>query len=251
MQAFRGLMLDAFGTLVEGAEEAVLEASKSICREHLPHVDPRVFSERWWTLMYELDDVGFFPIAQTHDLSLRRLLREYRVQLPAEEILAMVDDGWARAKVYPEVRAVLATLQDIPTCVVSNADEEFLLRLFERNGLHFKAVITSEFSRCYKPRPKIFRLALRVLGVPRSRVLFVGDSPESDVVGSRRLGIPVAWVNRVGVPYPEDLPRPDYEVADLRAVPEIFRRSWPISGGPERGAAGAPEPLSPLLGVLR
>lgn len=251
MQAFRGLMLDAFGTLVEGAEEAVMEASKAICREHLPRVDPRVFSERWWELMYDLDDVGFFPIAQTHDLSLRRLLREYKVNRPAEEILAMVDDGWARAKVYPEVKAVLKQMEDVPTCVVSNADEDFLLRLFERNGLHFKAVITSEFCRCYKPRPRIFRVALRVLGLPRSRVLFVGDTPDSDVLGCHRLGIPVAWVNRVGIPYPEDLPRPNYEIPDLKVVPEILRGAWPMPERPDRGTMVAREPLSPMLGVPR
>ena len=45
-----------------------------------------------------------------------------------------------------------------------------------------------------KPQPELFRLALERGGAPRARTLFVGDRVDSDVVGARAAGLPVALV---------------------------------------------------------
>lgn len=227
MPTYQALMLDAFGTLVEGAEETFLRTSERIVSEHLPHVPPRTFCDRWWSMVYALDDEGFFSIAETHEISLRKLFQDYGLRAPVDDYIAMVDQGWAQAHLYPEVRGVLAQLEDYSICVVSNADEDFLLRLFERHGLHFSGVITSEFSRSYKPNTRMFRLALKALGKPRGSVLHVGDTLSADVVGAHRLGIPVAWVNRLGEAVGPTQAVPDFEIPDLQPLPLILQDGHP------------------------
>jgi len=45
-----------------------------------------------------------------------------------------------------------------------------------------------------KPNPGIFDLAIDTLGVPRERILMVGDTPETDLAGARAAGIRAAHV---------------------------------------------------------
>lgn len=72
-----------------------------------------------------------------------------------------------------------------------------------------------------KPEPELFRLALLRGQAPISRTLFVGDRVDSDVVGARAVGIPVALV-LTGVTRPDEAatlePRPDFVADDLVAL---------------------------------
>jgi HAD superfamily hydrolase (TIGR01459 family) len=45
-----------------------------------------------------------------------------------------------------------------------------------------------------KPDPAIYQPVLEVLGLPRDRVLAVGDSLHTDIAGASGMGIPVCWV---------------------------------------------------------
>lgn len=69
-------------------------------------------------------------------------------------------------------------------------------REFERTGLYdlFSAMVFSSSFRSVKPSPKLFREALRGLGVAPEQVLFVGDSLRCDIEGAKQLGMHTAWV---------------------------------------------------------
>jgi HAD superfamily hydrolase (TIGR01509 family) len=54
-----------------------------------------------------------------------------------------------------------------------------------------------------KPDPRIFRTALRTLGVPADRAVFVGDEPEADIGGARGAGLGCVWVDRHHRPPPD------------------------------------------------
>jgi putative hydrolase of the HAD superfamily len=47
-----------------------------------------------------------------------------------------------------------------------------------------------------KPDPTIFLAAASHLGVVPGAVLFVGDHPENDIVGAKRVGMKTAWLRR-------------------------------------------------------
>lgn len=77
---------------------------------------------------------------------------------------------------------------------------------------------SSDIGVC-KPCPDIFEYALRAFGgVPRERIVHVGDSLMSDVAGARRVGIGAVWINADPVPVLEAV-RPDLVIADLQALP--------------------------------
>jgi len=57
-----------------------------------------------------------------------------------------------------------------------------------------------------KPDPQIFRRALELAGVGAEELLFVGDSPKTDILGAKEAGVWAAWINRDNLPPPQDLP---------------------------------------------
>jgi len=70
-----------------------------------------------------------------------------------------------------------------------------------------------------KPEPLLFRMALERLSVPASACVMIGDRPDTDIAGAARLGLLTALVRTgrfaPGDSWPEDVPRPDWDVEDL------------------------------------
>ncbi len=128
-----------------------------------------------------------------------------------------VRDRLARAPVHAEVPLVLAALEPrYRLALLSNADDDFLMEALQRNGLHFDVIVTSERARALKPDPRIFQTLLDRLGVPPAAVLYVGDNPLPDVLGARRAGLRVAWLDRERRRRrPRRVPAPDLKIGSL------------------------------------
>ncbi len=54
---------------------------------------------------------------------------------------------------------------------------------------YFDIVLVSSREKVCKPNPKIFKKALRLLGVPATNATFVGDDPQVDIDGAKRVGM--------------------------------------------------------------
>ena len=81
-----------------------------------------------------------------------------------------------------------------------------------------------------KPAPAMFRAACERLGLRPGDLVHVGDDPHLDVNAARRFGARTVWVNRAGLDWPEDLPRPHHEVDTLAPLPDL------LLGEPARSA---------------
>jgi len=86
----------------------------------------------------------------------------------------------------------------------------------------FEAVIISADAGMRKPNPKIFEQMLAMLSLAAGEVLFVGDTPQHDVVGPARVGMRTAWISAGKGPWPEGLSAPDYVIGDLAELPALL-----------------------------
>ncbi len=103
----------------------------------------------------------------------------------------------------------VATLEELResglrVAVVSNIDDDYLHPMIERAGLadvlhHWTS---SEEARSCKPDAGIYRYACAKADCRPEHVLFVGDSPEQDIVGARALGMTTVLFREEGSPPP-------------------------------------------------
>lgn len=87
-----------------------------------------------------------------------------------------------------------------------------------------------------KPEPLLFEIGADLLGVPAARCLMLGDRPDTDIEGARRLGMWTALVRTGRFPPGATLERgglsPDYDMDGLPALIEVLDRRHPgILGG--------------------
>jgi len=76
--------------------------------------------------------------------------------------------------------------------------------------------------RVAKPDRRIFEALAARFETPPRQIVYVGDHPRYDVMGPREAGLQSVWLNRERQPWPEDLPEPDHEVADLHEFSALF-----------------------------
>lgn len=89
-------------------------------------------------------------------------------------------------------------------------------------GQYFCAAFSARTLGVAKPDVRIFQVAARAAGVPPEQVLHVGDDAQLDG-GALQAGMQLAWVNRLGHPWPADLPgEPHAAVPDLRSLCELL-----------------------------
>ena len=90
-----------------------------------------------------------------------------------------------------------------------------------------------------KPEPAMFEEAMRRTGLEPDEIVHVGDHPEADVAGAKRLGWYAVWVNRERAPRPHGAPAADGEVACLSELPAVIDR---IEAGARAAPGSAPPP---------
>ncbi|RZU72034.1 putative hydrolase of the HAD superfamily [Micromonospora kangleipakensis] len=79
-----------------------------------------------------------------------------------------------------------------------------------------------------KPAPEFYAAVVAAAGVPAERIVYVGDSPEHDVVAPQRAGLRAVWLNRLGLPRPAGL-SPDAEVSTLAELSDALVKLEPTN----------------------
>ena len=123
------------------------------------------------------------------------------------------------------VEAVEKIAQHHRVAVLSNFDDSAAGHaIVADTGLRdlFKSVVISADLAVRKPHPDMYRKSLTDLGVEAATALFVGDTPEEDIVGAHHVGLPSVWLSERKSPYPTGLPRATYEIPDLTALPALL-----------------------------
>ncbi len=151
-----------------------------------------------------------------------RTARALGLQAPTE-ILIEVSERRIRFNPYPESEEVMEELMrmGLPLYVVSNWDVA-LRRMLDDLGWtrYFNGIFASAKVGSEKPAKEIFEEALSLAGVPRDRVVHVGNDPVADVWGAASCGVDAVLVDREGgVEAPEAVAT----LPDLRGLPAFVR----------------------------
>lgn len=158
-----------------------------------------------------------------------------RLQIPeGPDVAGLMEAGiaehtrqLARAMEFPEShRALLDRLQPrYRLGIISNFDHgptvEMALALHSIRD-RFEAVVVSADIGWRKPNPEIFLEAFRRMGIHPADAIFVGDTPEVDVLGAQAVGMDVIWVDDGTKTLPPGCPPPTHTVASFVEVGRLL-----------------------------
>ncbi len=106
--------------------------------------------------------------------------------------------------------------------LISNFDDSETGHLImEDTGIRdlFDAIVISADAGYRKPNPLIFKQILGMMRLEPADILFVGDTPHDDMLGSKGVGMHSAWIRTRDRELPEGIPAPDIVIADLAELP--------------------------------
>jgi 2-haloacid dehalogenase len=211
---------DVYGTIVDvrGGSHA---AFTTILRDAgAAHVDALEFWEQWEAANIRRYWQPYRPYREICRASLEETFRCFGVR-GEPDLIAHYFDAFAHFRRFPDVDETLDRLRGrVRLAVVSNIDDDLLDAT--DLGRRFDVVCTAERARGYKPDGTLFRFLLAQAGVDVGGLLHCGQSQHTDMVGAKPLGIRVAWINRRALALAPGVPRPDHELRDLHAVPDLL-----------------------------
>lgn len=141
----------------------------------------------------------------------------------AEEAFEVFIAARHNVELYPDALPLLERLyQRIPLVALTNGNAD-VHRL--AMGHYFIAAYSAVQVGAAKPDRPMFEAASRGAGVPMERIIHVGDDPVTDVTGAARHGLRAIWLNRTGAPWPDNVPKVEYEeIRTLDQLPDLIDR---------------------------
>jgi HAD superfamily hydrolase (TIGR01549 family) len=133
----------------------------------------------------------------------------------------------ARAMEFPEShRALLDRLQPrYRLGIISNFDHGPTVEMaLTAHGIRdrFESVVISADIGWRKPRPEIFRETFRQMGIGPTDAIFIGDTPDVDVVGAQAVGMDIIWIDNGTKALPPGTPAPTHTVASFVEVERLL-----------------------------
>ena len=190
----KAFVFDAYGTLFD-VQSVVARAGNNIPGdlEKLAALWRQKQLEYTWlrSLMERYED--FWEVT-------RAALRSAIMQLKIEASGAQLDrlmQAYLTPQAYPEVISTLDALNGTPMAILSNGSPRMVESAAHHNGLtaYFAEIISVDQVKTYKPSPRVYALAARVLNVFHEEILFV-SSNSWDAAGAKAFGYKVCWCNR-------------------------------------------------------
>jgi HAD superfamily hydrolase (TIGR01549 family) len=188
---------------------------------------------------------------------LERFVRTLKILEIEESIAASLAENLRRihmARVRQVTKAPVARIEAMKKIarhlrvgLISNFDDSETGHLImDDTGIRelFDAVIISADTGYRKPNPLIFKKILDAMQLEPADILFVGDTPLDDVLGSKRVGMDAAWIRRGRQEIPAErtssrqfgsspgstrlaelppgIPAPDIIISDLAELPAVL-----------------------------
>jgi putative hydrolase of the HAD superfamily len=235
MSDLKAVFFDLDDTLWDrsGCARQVMDIVLPELMPHLPEEDPEEVVRRFNAVLLDLPHKE--DLRERRPFSLRRrfeaLLQSYNVRRAGlAGDMSRRCDHTRRFSMRQFVRgAAVPVLQELGRMglkrgLIINGPPAAQRHLVSSLGLepHMDHVILAEAEGYSKPDVRVFRRALQLAGTASVEMLYVGDSPVTDVLGAARAGIRTVWYRTGRRRIPKTFPTPDYTITDLHEVLSIL-----------------------------
>lgn len=155
---------------------------------------------------YQKGEVDRFELQRSRfrDSMIRLKLSHEKSEEIGEIYMEAYRKYWSWLDGAREAFIELSRLYDVG--IITNGFKETQQKKFEKMELsnYCDVMIISEEIGELKPHPKVFDTATERAQVSRDKILYVGDSYSSDIIGGRNAGWKTAWYTAISPPVKED-----------------------------------------------
>lgn len=217
----RAILFDLDGTLLD--RDASLQHFISQQYDRLAPVLKKISKTEYVSRFIGLDSRGYV----WKDKVYRIIVSEFGLtNISWQELLSDYETEFINSCIpFPNLVETLEilTTQGYVLGIITNGLGTFQQRTIQGLGIeeYFKAILISEVEGVRKPEAEIFLRALSRLGVTSNESVFVGDHPDADVMGAKRIGMTSIWKRDIGWAEPEN---PDGIIDDLKELPLMLQR---------------------------
>ena len=206
---FMNMKMKAVESAIHGMIEAGLQIDSDYAKEKIINI----YEEKGWEYQEVFDDF------------IQNELGELDYKILASGIVAYRKAREASLILYPNVNSTLITLSKwgLKLGVVSDApSREAWMRICSVNLHHiFDAIVTFQDTGKHKPSPEPFERIASLLTTPLEHSLMVGDWPERDVIGAKKLGMKTAFA-KYGDVFGTKHSGADYDIMDVKEILSII-----------------------------
>ncbi len=162
----------------------------------------------------------------THSLTtiLARLSVSITESQKSEFAKQNIDRLCTQARLFPETTEILSHLNtEYELGIISNMSVAATVRKINATGIKnvFKHIIGPDTFQAYKPSSTIFYRTLELFGIAPTETIFIGDSPNTDIIGGKKAGISTVLIDR-RCKHKNLNPPPDYRITSLSELHNIL-----------------------------
>lgn len=222
----RLITFDLDDTLWNGTD-VILQAEQAMqdwLSEHAPAVLSRYSHTELRALKFAFARENpqlLHKVSAVRRLFLQHLFTQLNYPNPAhmaEECFQTFYAARQRVVLFPGVQELLADLSGryrLAAITNGNAD-------LTQIGLahYFEFSLCAEDYAAPKPAPDLFLAAIQHSRLHPSQILHVGDHPEHDIRGAKKIGFKTCWLNDGRRPMPMDI-NPDFEIQQIAHLAQL------------------------------
>ena len=213
------ISFDVFGTLISVRESSYSAFERILGDVGAQRVDVKAFWEYWEHRNIAHYWEPYRTYREICELSLRETFAHFGLTGEGR-LIERYFESFPHFFLYDDVVRTLDQLsRRYRLAVVSNIDDDLLaLTPLQRE---FDLVCTAQRARGYKPDGTLFRYLIEHAGCSKEDILHAGQSPFTDLVGGKPLGLTIAWINRRQIALDSSVPRPDHIFPDVKCLSEL------------------------------
>jgi 2-haloacid dehalogenase len=220
------LAFDQYGTIVD-MQKGLTEAVKPFLKKKGWRGEPNSFVTWWRRTHFENSMIDALlhkehtPYREIGQRALAYVLDRTGIPYRTEDVRALVAEI-ERLQPFPEVPDALARLRRrYRLAVLSNGDPDMLEAAKPHHGLAFDKLISVAVANSFKPHVATYTKAAEIMGVDRSRVLFVANHA-FDCIGAKAAGMRTAFIDRRRRPFGATPHQPDLLVPTMRELADLM-----------------------------
>ena len=228
----RAIIFDLDNTLLDFSgfkRGTALAAAKAMKQAGVPHDEKMIYNK-----IFEIYDKKGIE----YQLTFNEVLHELGIENPSHferakqaAIIAYTKKKFELIKPRASVTRVLNSLKGkYELGIVTDAPKDKAWQRLILAGLdgYFFPVITFSDTNVQKPSTTPFKRALALLKIQASEALYVGDNPERDIIGAKKVGMRTCLAKYGCIDYKEEMDLADFKIGKIENLMKVIED---IEGG--------------------